>query len=40
MDIATTNVDRLTSIVNDILDLEKISSGRSRSTLKMSIWAG
>ncbi|MCD2312780.1 CHASE domain-containing protein [Pseudosulfitobacter pseudonitzschiae] len=27
MDIATTNVDRLTSIVNDILDLEKISSG-------------
>ncbi len=27
VDIATTNVDRLTSIVNDILDLEKISSG-------------
>lgn len=27
VEIATTNADRLTSIVNDILDLEKISSG-------------
>jgi PAS domain S-box-containing protein len=27
VDIASTNTDRLTSIVNDILDLEKISSG-------------
>jgi len=27
VDIASTNADRLTSIVNDILDLEKISSG-------------